>query len=82
MNGLDRIHSENETAVLNEFNRKCQAVLASGGSYIALKDSLGKVDHTAPITSFSTNAQLKAHALATIPVTSIGKYHLVYGRNA
>jgi shikimate kinase len=81
MNGLDRIHSENEAAVLNEFNRKCQNIIANGGSYIARKDALGNVDHTAPVVSFETAASLKAHALASIPVHAINDYHLVYGRN-
>jgi shikimate kinase len=81
MNGLDRIHSENEAAVLNEFTRRCNNIIANGGSYIARKDALGNVDHTQGISSFETAAALKANVLATIPVHAINDYHLVYGRN-
>lgn len=82
MNGLDVIHSQNEQAVIHEHQRKCQNILATGGSYITRKDSVtGAVDHTSPVVSFETAAQLKAHALASIKVSDINAYHLVYGRN-
>lgn len=81
MNGLDRIHSENEAAVLSEFNRKCQSIIANGGSYAVRKDALGNVDHTAAVVQFDTAASLKAHVLASIKTSDHSQWHFVFGRS-
>jgi hypothetical protein len=81
MHGLNQLHSINAQAAIDEHNRSCQDALAQGFSYVAALDELGRVDANRKITVFPTAASLKGHVLAQIPVHSIHKYKMVYGRN-
>ena len=81
MHSLSQIHSINAQAAIDEHNRACKAALAEGFSYLAHNDELGKPDVNRKIVVFPTAASLKGHVLATIPVSEINNYTLVYGRN-
>lgn len=79
MHGLQTIHSQNETAARDARSVLIQKLKAEGKSYIVKLDALGQPDINSDVISFDTTAQLKAHALATIAVSQINEYQLVYG---